>query len=175
MPEENMNQEFRLKKIEEIRNYLKNQNKLMSKKHKKVCRALNYIEHLLIVTYTITGCASISAFASLVGIPIGTASSTVGLKICVINTTIKKYTSIIKKKWKEHVKTVLLAKSKLNNIEVLISKSLIPKFSKFKIGDFVRISKCKNIFAKGYTPTWFEEVFVIKKVKDPVPLTYYYY
>ena len=52
MPEENMNQEFRLKKIDEIRNYLIeeiNRNELMSKKHKKVCRVLNYIEHLLIV------------------------------------------------------------------------------------------------------------------------------
>ena len=36
---------------------------------------------------------------------------------------------------------------------------------KFKIGDIVRISKYENIFAKGYTPNWSEEVFVIKKVK----------
>ena len=42
----------------------------MSKKHKKSCRALNYIDHLLIVIYTIIRCVSISAFASLVGIPI---------------------------------------------------------------------------------------------------------
>ena len=45
-----MNQEFRLKKIDEIINYLIeeiNQNELMSKKHKKVCRVLNYIDHLL--------------------------------------------------------------------------------------------------------------------------------
>ena len=47
MPEENINQEFLLKKIDEIRNYFiekVNQNKLMSKKHKKVCRVLNYID-----------------------------------------------------------------------------------------------------------------------------------
>ena len=36
---------------------------------------------------------------------------------------------------------------------------------KFKIGDIVRISKYKNIFAKGYTPNWSEEIFVIKKVR----------
>ena len=53
----------------------------MSKKHEKVCKVLNYIEHLLIVISTITGCASISSFASLVRTPIGTASSTIGLKI----------------------------------------------------------------------------------------------
>ena len=40
---------------------------------------------------------------------------------------------------------------------------------KFKSGDTVRISKYKNIFAKGYIPCWSEEVFVIKKVKNTVP------
>ena len=92
MPEENMNQEFRLKKIDEIRNYLIeeiNRNELMSKKHKKVCRVLNYIDHSLIVISTITGCVSISTFASLVGITIGITSSAIGLKICVITAGIK--------------------------------------------------------------------------------------
>ena len=42
----------------------------------------------------------------------------------------------------------------------------------FKVGDNGRISKCKNIFAKGYTPNWPEEVLVIKKVKNIVPWTY---
>ena len=44
--------------------------------------------------------------------------------------------------------------------------------SNFKIGDTVRISKYKNIFAKGYVPNWSEEVFVIKKVKNTVPWRY---
>ena len=43
---------------------------------------------------------------------------------------------------------------------------------KFKVGDHVRISKYKNVFVKGYTPNWPEEVFVIKKVKNTVPWTY---
>ena len=42
----------------------------------------------------------------------------------------------------------------------------------FKVGGHVRISKYKNVFAKGYTPNWSEEVFVIKKVKNAVPWTY---
>ena len=42
------------------------------------------------------------------------------------------------------------------------------KFPKFKVGDRVRISKCKNIFAKGYTQNWSEEVFVVSKNKDTV-------
>ena len=44
--------------------------------------------------------------------------------------------------------------------------------SKFKVGDHVRISKYKNIFAKGYTPNWSEEVFVVSKIKNTVPWTY---
>ena len=46
------------------------------------------------------------------------------------------------------------------------------KNPKFKLGDHVRISKYKNIFAKGYAPNWSEEIFVIKKVKNTVPWTY---
>ena len=56
----------------------------MSKKRKKNCRFLNYIEHLLILISTVTGCVSTSAFPSLLGITIGITSSTIGLKICVI-------------------------------------------------------------------------------------------
>ena len=46
------------------------------------------------------------------------------------------------------------------------------KDPKFQAGDHVRISKYKNIFAKGYTPNWSEEIFVIKKIKNTVPWTY---
>ena len=46
------------------------------------------------------------------------------------------------------------------------------KDPKFKVGDHVRISKYKNIFAKRYTPNWSEEVFVISKIKKTVPQTY---
>ena len=73
----------------------------MSKKHKKVCRVLNYINYSLTVISTTTGCVFISAFTSLVGIPIGTASSAIGLKICVIAAGNKKYQSINKKKRNE--------------------------------------------------------------------------
>ena len=46
------------------------------------------------------------------------------------------------------------------------------KDPKFKIGDHVRISKCKNIFAKGCTQKWPEEVVVVSKIKNTVPSTY---
>ena len=52
------------------------------------------------------------------------------------------------------------------------SKEINDTNGKFKIGDIVRISKYKNIFAKGYVPNWSEEAFVIKKVKNTVPWTY---
>ena len=92
----------------------------MSKKHKNVCRILNYIYHLLILMSTLTGCVLISAFVSLICVFIGITSSAVGFKICAITAGIKKYKSIIKKK-KERDEIVLLAKSRLKSIEVLIS------------------------------------------------------
>ena len=57
--------------------------------------------------------------------PIGITSSAIGLKMCAIAAGMKKYKSVIKKKKKKHDKIVLLTKSRLNNIEVLISKALI--------------------------------------------------
>ena len=67
-----------------------NHNELMSKRHKIICTASNYIEHLLILAPANTGWVSISAFGSLVGIPIGIVSSAVKFKICAITTEIKK-------------------------------------------------------------------------------------
>ena len=74
MAEQKISQELRLKNINEMRDYFISeikQNELMSKKHKKVCTVLSYIEHLLILASTVTRCVSISAFDSLVGIHVG--------------------------------------------------------------------------------------------------------
>ena len=90
----------------------------MSKKHKKVCTTLNYIENFLILAPTITGC--ISNFASLLGISIGITSSVIGLKICAI--TARPQKPVIKKKKTKHDKIVLLGKSKLNKIVLISSK-----------------------------------------------------
>ena len=59
-----------------------------------------------------------------------------------------------------------------NNTYINTDKEMNNTDPQFKVGDRVRISKCKNIFAKGYNPNWSEEVFVIKKVKNTVPWTY---
>ena len=100
---------------------------------------LNYFEHFRILGSAITGCVSISAFASLAGIPIGITTSAIGLKICALTAAIKKYKSISKKKKKKHNKIVLSAKSKLNSIEVLIS-------SVISHGVFVLINKLLKEF-----------------------------
>ena len=95
---EEFRQEFRLKKIDEIRNcFIEeiSQSELISNKHKKVFRVLNCINYLLIVIYAITGCVFISAFS------IGITSSAIGLRICAITAGIKKYKSIMKKEEEE--------------------------------------------------------------------------
>ena len=65
-----------------------------------------------------------------------------------------------------------ISKNVYIEMELHSNKEVNDKDPKFKVGDHVRISKYKNIFAKGYTPNWSEEVFVIKKVKNTVPWTY---
>ena len=59
-----------------------------------------------------------------------------------------------------------------SNTKIEFSWEINDKNPKFKIGDTVRISKCKNVFAKGCTPEWSEEVFVIRKFKKTLPWTY---
>ena len=89
-----------MKKIDEIRNHWTeeiNRNELMSKEHKKNCRVLNYLDQSLIAISIITGCASISAFASLDVNPIGFTSSAIGLKSWLISAEIERCKSMIKK------------------------------------------------------------------------------
>ena len=59
-----------------------------------------------------------------------------------------------------------------DNTYIDFKKEVNDKDPKFKVGDHVRISKCKYIFAKGYMPNWSEEIFIIKKIKNTVPWTY---
>ena len=119
--------EFRFKKIGEKINYRLdeiNYNDLMSEKYKKACKYLNYVKQLVVLVSTVAGCVSVSVFPSLIPLPVFITSSAVAVKICAINAGIKNYKSIIKKKKKKHDKIVLVAKDKLNTVEVLISKAL---------------------------------------------------
>ena len=58
------------------------------------------------------------------------------------------------------------------NTYINFKKEVNDKNPKFKVSDHVRISKYKNIFAKGYMPNWSEEIFVISKIKNTLPWTY---
>ena len=60
-----------------------------------------------------------------------------------------------------------------DNAYINTDKEVNDKDPKFQVGDHVRISKYKNIFAKAYTPNWSEEIFVIKETKNTVPWTYH--
>ena len=135
-----MTQEFRSKNINEKINYFLEeieQNELISRKHKglynyKLYWARSYFSFFnylmcfnFYLYFFVWYCVSISAFTSLLGVPIGIKSSAIGLKICAIAAGIKKCKPIIKKHKKKQYKIALLAKSKLNNLEVLISKALI--------------------------------------------------
>ena len=76
--------QFKLRKIDETRNYLSDEikhNDLMSEKHKKTCKYLSYVENLLISASKVTGCVSISAFTLLVAVPVSIKSYAIGLKI----------------------------------------------------------------------------------------------
>ena len=85
----------------------------MSKKHKKVCTTLNFIEYFLILVSTIAWCVSVFAFPFLVGTPLGIASSAIELKTCAITARIKRYKSVIEKNKIRYDKIV-----KLDTIEV---------------------------------------------------------
>ena len=96
MTEGNLSQEYRLKNINET-NYLIEKIIEMNWWVKSTKR---FVQNSFLF-FTIFGCVSISAFSSLVAIPVGITSSTIGLKICAITARIKKYNSIIKKKRKK--------------------------------------------------------------------------
>ena len=113
MTKENKSQEFRLKNLEEKKNYFIKEidkDKLMSTKHKKVCMTLNYIEHFIILASAVIECISNFAFAFLLCILIEITRSAVGLKTCTITAAIKMHKAIIEKGVNKHDKMVLLAK-----------------------------------------------------------------
>ena len=97
----------------------------MSEKNKKTFKYLSFVEHLLILASTVTGCISISALASLACVSVGITSSAIEIKICVTTAGIKRYKSISIIKKKKHDKTVFLGKDKFNTMEILIFKALI--------------------------------------------------
>ena len=79
--------EFRLRKIDETKNNVLDEikyNDLMHEQYKNTCKCLNYIEHLLILRSTVTGCISVLPFALSVCVPVGITGSAVGINNCAI-------------------------------------------------------------------------------------------
>ena len=85
------------------------------------------------------------------------------------NVYINKLDKIVKEYNNTYHKTIKMKPIDVkDNTSINNNKEVNDKDLKFKVGDHVRISKYKNIFAKGYTPNWSEEIFVIKEIKNTV-------
>ena len=94
------------------------------------------------------------------------------IRTCIKNVYIDKLNDIVNKYNTYHGTIKMKPVDVKSNTYIEPSNEINNKDPKFKIGDIVRISKYKNIFAKSYTQNWSEEVFVIKKVKNTVPWTH---
>ena len=89
------------------------------------------------------------------------------------NVYIDKLDNIVKEYNNTYHKTIRMKPINIkDNTYINFEKEVNNKDPKFKVGDYVRISKYKNIFAKGYMPNWPEEVFISSKIKNTVPWTY---
>ena len=134
-----------MEEYQEVYNYdwRKHKSRILIEKYRWNKKLYRWINKPKWIDQKVIGCVSISAFASLVGIPVVITNYAVGSKICVITARIKKHKSVIKKKKKNHDKIILIAKAKLNSIEVLISRSLID--SNITHDEFVSINNVKRI------------------------------
>ena len=119
---------FRLSEIIWSENYFYqqiNQIKSYSKKLNKYLTAFDYIDKVLIVLSATTSVVSIISFTSIVRAPVGIASASFTLIFSLTTGIVKKLLNITRNKKKKHDKILMLAKSKLNSIETLISQALI--------------------------------------------------
>ena len=121
-------QQFRLNKIIEVRDYfigeIKNR-ELMSKRLSKDISSLDYFDKSLIVLFVTCGIISIASFPTAIGAPVGIASASFSLAFSVSTEIVKKFSKVTQNKKKRHNKIVMLARSKLNIIESKISETLI--------------------------------------------------
>ena len=119
---------FRVSEIIGIENYFRqeiSQRKSYSKKLNEYVTAFDYIDKVLIVLSATSGGVSIISFTSIIGAPVGIASASFTLIFSLTTGIAKKLLNITRKKKKKHDKILMLAKSKLNSIETLISQALI--------------------------------------------------
>ena len=118
---------FRLYEIKKIENYFINEineRESYSKKLNKYVTIFDYIDKILIVLSATTGGISIISFTTAIGAPVGIASARFTLIFSLSTGIIKKLLNITRKKKKKHDKILMLAESKFNSIEILISQAL---------------------------------------------------
>ena len=140
---------FQLNKIGKIENYFHeeiNQRKLCSKKVNKYVTVFDYTDKVLIVLSATTRGVSIISFTSVVGAPVGIASASFTLIFALTIGIIKKLLGTTRNKKRKHDKTFMLAKSKLNSIETLISQAL--NDIEISHEEFVTILKDKDKYEK---------------------------
>ena len=122
------NQQFRLNKINEIKNYVISEireRELISKRLTKYVASFDYFDKSLIVLSATSGSISIASFAAVIGTPIGIVSASLSLAFSLSTGLVKKLLEITRNKRGKHNKIVMLARSKLNSIESKISEVLM--------------------------------------------------
>ena len=136
---------FRLDEISKIENYFIeeiNQRKSCSQKLSKYVTTFDYIDKILIVLSATSSGVSIISFTSIIGAPVGIASASLTLIFSLTTGIVKKLLNITRKKKKNHDKILMLAKSKPNCIETLISQALIDLDISHE--EFIKILKEKD-------------------------------
>ena len=140
---------FRRSEISKIQNYFNleiNQREPCSKKLSKYVAAFDYIDKILIVLSATSGGVSIISFTTVIGAPVGIARGSFTLIFSLMTGIIKKLVSITRNKKKKHYKILMLAESKLNNFEVLVSQALIDM--EISREEFITILIEKNRYGK---------------------------
>ena len=140
---------FRLYEIKKFDNYFINeinQQKSYSKKLGKYITIFDYIDQILIILSATTAGISIISFTTTIGAPVGIASAIFTLIFSLATGIIKKLLNITRNKKKRHDQILMLAESKFNSIETLISQALIDLYISHE--EFIRILNEKDKYEK---------------------------
>ena len=122
------NQQFRLNKISEIKDYFIaeiKERELMSKRLSKYIACRDYCNKFLTVLSATSDSVSIASFATVIGTPVGIASASISLTFSLSTGLVKKLLKTTRDKKKKHNRIIMLARSKLNSVESKVSEALI--------------------------------------------------
>ena len=117
-------QQFRLNKINEIKDYFIaeiKERELMSKRLSKYIASFDYLDKSLIVLSVVTGSISIASFATVIGTPVGIMSASCSLAFSITTGFVKTFLKTTRNNKKKHNKVIMLTMSNLNSMESKIS------------------------------------------------------